>query len=334
MNSKKYAVYGLGSALVDTEIQVDDAQLEALGIDKGLMTLVDARRQRALLARLECQLVAAHRASGGSAANSLIAASRFGKPCFYSCRVANDEDGEFYLRDLAAAGVAHNRQRSGDGVTGRCLVLVSPDAERSMLSFLGIGESIGSEDLDPAAIRDSEYLYIEGYLAGSRNGRAAAVAARRVAQAAGVRISLSLSDPGIVEHCRGGLREMLGEQPIELLFCNRAEASQWSGSEELDATVAALRSVSRGFAVTLGGDGSLVFDGTELLRIPAPAVHAIDSNGAGDMFAGAFLYALCAGHGHRRAGEFANLAASRVVSRFGPRLSASEHDELLREFFG
>jgi sugar/nucleoside kinase (ribokinase family) len=332
---KKYSVYGLGNALVDTEIQVQDDELQQLGVDKGVMTLVDEPRQEELVSQLEGHLVAAKKASGGSAANSIIATTRFGKPGFYSCRVADDDNGDFYLQDLEAAGVDHNWQHARSaGTTGRCLVLISPDAERSMLSYLGISETMNSSDLSPVAIRDSEFLYIEGYLVTSPSGRAAAIEAREIAEQAGVKTSLSFSDPGMVEFFRDGMQEILGNSPLDLLFCNEVEAKQWAGSEDMDTTVAELKKVARTFAVTLGAKGSLIFDGDQILEIPGHSVEAVDSNGAGDMYAGAFLYCLSAGHDYQRAGEFANLAAARVVSRFGPRLSASEHDVLFAEFFG
>jgi sugar/nucleoside kinase (ribokinase family) len=331
----QYRLYGLGNALVDTEIQVQDHELEEMGVEKGLMTLVDEERQHQLSAHLEGHLVAAKRASGGSAANTIIAAARFGAATFYSCKVASDDNGDFYLRDLEAAGVEHNWQSPrDDGITGRCLVLISPDAERSMNSFLGISETMSTSELVPRAIEASEYLYIEGYLVTSPSCRAAAIEARETAEAAGVKTALSFSDPGMVEFFRDGLQEMLGENGVDLLFCNEVEARTWSGTDDMDATVEALKQVARSFAITLGARGALVFDGEQLIEIDSHPVQAVDSNGAGDMFAGAFLYALGAGHDHGQAGRFASLAAARIVSRFGPRLSASEHDEVHAEFFG
>jgi len=330
---KEYKVYGLGNALVDTEIQVADEELAQLGVEKGLMTLVDAERQQALVDQLEGHLVAAKRASGGSAANTLIAVSRFGGRTFYSCKVANDENGDFYLADLEAAGVDHNwRSDREDGTTGRCLVLISPDAERSMNSFLGISETLDTSHLDPEAIADSEYLYIEGYLVTSPTARAAAIAARQHAEAAGTRTALSFSDPGMVEFFRDGLAEMVGDRGVDLLFCNEAEALGWGQTTELDEAVEALKQVARQFAVTLGARGALLFDGQALIDVPGSPCDAVDSNGAGDMFAGAFLHGITHGRSFESAGRFASLAASRVVSRFGPRLSASEHDAVLAEF--
>ena len=332
---KQYKVYGIGNALVDTEIQVEDAELEQMGVEKGLMTLVDEARQQELVGQLEGHMVAARRASGGSAANSMIAVARFGGSSFYSCKVANDDNGDFYLADLEAAGVAHNWESDRDGgTTGRCLVLISPDAERSMNTFLGISETLESGQLVPAAIADSEYLYMEGYLVTSPTARAAAIAAREHAEAAGVRTALSFSDPGMVEFFRDGLQDMLGDQGVDLLFCNEAEALGWAGSESMDDAITAIKSVARQFAITLGERGALLFDGDKLIEIPGKPVKAIDTNGAGDMFAGAFLYGVTHGHDFETAGRFASSAAAEVVSRFGPRLSASEHDDVMAEFFG
>jgi sugar/nucleoside kinase (ribokinase family) len=320
---------------VDTEIRVEDHELAQMGVEKGLMTLVDEARQHELSEHLRGHLVTASRASGGSAANTVIAAARFGAPAFYSCKVADDDNGDFYLKDLEAAGVEHNWLSAREtGITGRCLVLISPDAERSMNSFLGISETMSSAQLVPGAIEASDYLYMEGYLVTSPTGRAAAVQARETAEAADVKTALSFSDPGMVEFFRDGLQEMLGENGVDLLFCNEVEATTWSGNKDMDATVEALKKIARSFAITLGARGALVFDGEQLIEIDSHPVQAVDTNGAGDMFAGAFLYALGAGHDHNQAGRFASLAASRIVSRFGPRLSASEHDEVREEFFG
>lgn len=332
---KKFKVYGIGNALVDTEIQVQDQELISMGVEKGLMTLVDEQRQHELANHLRDHLVAAQRASGGSAANSMIATARFGGPTFYSCKVASDDNGDFYLTDLQAAGVTHNPQANRHtGITGRCLVLISPDAERSMNTYLGISETLSVTELVPEAIEQSEWLYIEGYLVTSPSCREAATRSRQLAEQAGVKTALSFSDPGMVEFFRDGMQEMLGENGVDLLFCNEAEALMWAGSDDLDAAVAALKQIARQFAITLGARGALLYDGEKTIEIDACPVEAVDTNGAGDMFAGAFLYAITHGHDFTAAGQFASLAAARVVSRFGPRLSASEHDTLLQEYFG
>ena len=331
---KKYMAYGIGAALVDTEIKVQDAELAQMDVEKGLMTLVDEARQGELLGHLEGHLVKASHASGGSAGNSMIASARFGGPTFMSCKVADDADGDIYVADLEAAGVDHclNGTRAS-GTTGKCLVLITPDAERSMNTFLGISETLSIEQLDAEAIAASEYLYIEGYLVTSPTGRAAAIKAREIAEAAGVKTSLSFSDPGMVEFFRDGMAEIIGDR-VDLVFCNEAEAMGWAQSDNLDETVEKLQQIAGSFVITRGAQGALTFDGTELAEIPPHRVEAVDTNGAGDMFAGAFLYAITRGESFPTAGRFASLAAGNIVASYGPRLPAAGYQALREEFFG
>ncbi|MFT4613398.1 MAG: sugar/nucleoside kinase (ribokinase family) [Bacteroidia bacterium] len=331
---KKYKAYGIGAALVDTEIKVEDSDLSRMKVEKGLMTLVDEARQGELLAHLAGHLVKANHASGGSAGNSMIATAHFGGPTFMSCKVANDSDGDIYIADLEAAGVDHCFSAGRDsGTTGKCLVMITPDAERSMNTYLGISETFSVDQLDPEAIADSEYLYIEGYLVTSPTGRAAAIQAREVAEKAGVKTSLSFSDPGMVEFFRDGIAEMIGER-IDLVFCNEDEALGWAQSDSIDVAVEKLKEVSNAFVITLGSKGALTFDGTELAEIAPTPVTAVDTNGAGDMFAGAFLYAITNGEDFPTAGRFASMAAARIVTSFGPRLAAADYAALRDEFFG
>jgi len=328
----QYHVYGLGAALVDTEIEVTDRDLQQLQVDKGLMTLVDEQRHHQLLDNLSGHLTASKRACGGSAANTIIAVSSFGGNAFYSCKVADDEHGRFYLDDLASAGVDyHHNGKLAEGITGKCLVLITPDAERSMNTFLGISETVSEQELHPEAIANSEYLYMEGYLVSSDTGRAAAIRARKIAEQEGVKTALSLSDPGMVTHFRDGLQQMIGER-VDLLFCNEAEALGWTGCDSVESAGRELLKTANSFAITRGAEGALVCDGEEFYRIPPFRVTAVDTNGAGDMFAGAFLYAITQGHDFRSAGQLASLAAANVVSQFGPRLPSRQYREVLGAF--
>ncbi len=327
----QYHIYGIGAALVDTEIEVSDSDLHNLSIDKGVMTLVDESRQQELIRQLSDHLVASRRASGGSAANTIIAASYFGASAFYSCKVANDENGDFYLNDLQAAGVDYHRELQREtGITGKCLVMITPDAERTMNTYLGISETLSVNELHPEAIARSGYVYLEGYLVSSETGRAAAIEARRQAEAAGVKTALSLSDPAMVQFFRDGLQEMLGDG-VDLLFCNEGEALGFTGCSDLQSAATELQKIARTYAITLGSKGALVFDGEQHHQIAAHPVTAIDSNGAGDMFAGAFLYGISHGLDFARAGALASRAAAQVVSQFGPRLRPEQHAQLLQE---
>ena len=331
---KRYVAYGIGAALVDTEIKVQDEDLAQMNVDKGMMTLVDEARQAQLLAHLQGHLVKASHASGGSAGNSMIATAQFGGPTFMSCKVAADRDGDIYLADLEAAGVDHclNGARAA-GTTGKCLVLITPDAERSMNTFLGISETLSVEELHAAAIAASEYLYIEGYLVTSVSGLAAAVRARELAEDAGVKTALSFSDPGMVEFFREGMASIIGNG-VDLIFCNEAEALQWGETDSLAVAMEKLKVIARRFVITRGAEGAITFDGSAEVAIPPHRVQALDSNGAGDMFAGAFLYALSRGEDFATAGRFASLAAGRIVANYGPRLPAADYPALRAEFFG
>lgn len=332
--NKQYHIYGIGAALVDTEITLSDADLTRMAVAKGVMTLVDEARQNTLINYLSDHLVASHRASGGSAANSIIAASYFGSPNFYSCKVANDENGAFYLNDIHAAGVktpAHIDPPAG--ITGKCLVMITPDAERTMNTFLGISETLSVAELDSNAVAQSRYAYIEGYLVTSPSGRAAAIELRQLAEAGNTKTALSLSDPAMVQFFRDGLVEMIGAG-VDLIFCNRDEAIGFTQTHSLEEACIALQKYCKQFAITCGGDGAWVFDGEQLVQVAAVPVTPVDTNGAGDMFAGAFLYAINQGKDFKTAAEFANRAAAKVVSQFGPRLQAAQHEELKQGFFG
>jgi len=329
----RYHIYGIGAALVDTEIDVSDQDLAQLEITKGHMTLVDAEKQQAIMAYLAEHSIHSRR-SGGSAANSVIAASYFGAKTFYSCKVANDDNGNFYHRDMQAAGVACNGiEPSNSGETGKCLVLITPDAERTMLTHLGISETLCSQTLDIAAIKQAQYAYIEGYLVTSPTGRAAAIQLRETAEQHGVKTALSLSDPGMVEFFGDGLREMIGGG-VDLLFCNEDEARGFTACSNTAEAAEALKKISKTFAITCGARGALVFDGEQLHTIAPHAVKAIDSNGAGDMFAGAFLYAITHGYAWPEAGKLASRAAAEVVSNYGPRLVAEKHAQIFQEVLG
>ena len=325
---KKYNVYGLGNALVDTEIQVTDQDLQRLEIEKGLMTLVDEQRQHFLINNLQDHITLSKRACGGSAANTIISLTQFGGRGYMACKVADDENGQFYLQDLIDNGVDHS---GGDqlepGITGKCLVMVTPDAERTMNSFLGVGEELAPEDIDGEAVANSEYLYIEGYLVTSETGRAAAIKARDVAQSNDTKVAISLSDPGIVEHFKSGLQEMIGPG-IDLLFCNKQEALTWCETDDLDSAIATMQKTARQFVITLGAEGAIIFNGFSVLKAEGQAVTAVDTNGAGDMFAGAYLYGISQGQTCLEAATFANRAASAVVGQYGPRLHSAEYNGL------
>jgi sugar/nucleoside kinase (ribokinase family) len=316
-----YDLYAIGNALVDSEYEVTDAQLQAMGVDKRHMTLIDAARRTELLGHL--QAIPARRTGGGSAGNTVVALAQLGGKAFYSCRVAADELGAFYTQDLIANGVATNLTQNppAPGQTGSCMVMVTPDAERSMSTFLG-----ATAELDPTALQEQDIArarvyYMEGYLAASPTGLQAALQGRQIAKAAGVALATTLSDVSMINFCRAGLDAIVG-QGLDYLFCNEEEAQVWCGSQDLQVICQQFSQLARTVCLTRGAHGCIVLEGTQQTVVPAASVKALDTNGAGDMFAGAFLYAVTHGHSHAQAAWLANQAAGRVVSQYGNRLTA------------
>ncbi|MEZ5561211.1 MAG: adenosine kinase [Pseudomonadales bacterium] len=326
-----YDVYGLGNALVDMEYRVDDGFLRGNAIAKGHMTLVDEPRLDALVEALaEYQ---PERMSGGSAANTIIAVQGFGGRTFYSCKLAGDDTGAHFLRDLSNAGVTVNANAAaGDGKSGRCLVLVTPDAERSMNTFLGISTQLGTPEIDEPALRSARYFYCEGYLSSSPDSLAAAIACRELAEQSGVKTAVSLSDPSMVELFRDNLQAILGNG-VDHLFCNEEEALSWARSDRLDIAINELKDIGREVNVTLGKRGSMAVSPHERVLVPGYPVRAVDSNGAGDMYAGACLYGWCSGMGPEQAAAFGNFAAGQLVQTYGARLRRlSQYAETLTAF--
>ncbi len=316
-------VYGIGNALVDIEYEVDEDFFPAHGVRRGVMTLVSHERQEEVIAALRERGDMRKMMGGGSVANSLYAISNFGGQTFFSCKIADDGAGNFYLRELGE----HNIRTCGDFhevETGRCLIMISPDAERTMYTFLGASEFLSTADLDFEAVRRSQYIYIEGYLVSSDSGRAAAIELREFAEANAVRTALSFSDPSLLEIFPEQMKQMLGGG-LDLLFCNEEEACLWTGEKNLSDACVALRPIAKKFVVTRGANGSVLFDGNYFVEIDAHKIKAVDTTGAGDAFAGGFLYGLTSGRTFTESGRLASRAAAEVVSRFGPRLEATDY---------
>jgi sugar/nucleoside kinase (ribokinase family) len=326
----QYDVYALGNALVDMEYEVSPEDLQRLNIDKGVMTLVDEAHQQRIMKHLRERNH--HRGSGGSAANSVIALAQFGGSGYYSCKVADDELGHFYLKDLHDGGVA---TRDGgfleQGDTGRCVVLVTPDSDRTMCTYLGVSGNLSLHELDQAALAASKWFYTEGYLVTSDTARVAAIEARKLAERSGVKTALSLSDPNMVKFFKDGLQEMIGER-LDMIFANEEEAMGMADADNLDDAVAYLKTIAREFAITRGPKGALIWDGEQAIDIDPVPVKPIDTVGAGDMFAGAVLYGLTQGWSHQRAGDLASAASAKLVTSLGPRISRDDSQDILSTF--
>ena len=322
----KYDVYGLGNALVDMEFEIHDQFLQENSIDKGVMTLVDENQQHELIEQLDA--FEGNKASGGSAANTLIAVSSMGGSSYYSCKVADDDLGHFYLNDLKTANVDCNMEgKHKGGITGKCLVMVTPDAERTMHTFLGVSSELSPYEVSEEAIKNSAYCYLEGYLTTSVTGKAANIEARTLAEKHNIKTALTFSDPFVVEHFRDGFSETIGDG-IDLLFCNEAEALSYTQKATVDEAIEVIKTFSKNFAITLGAKGAVIYDGQDLINIDAHTVTAVDTNGAGDLFAGAFMYGLTRGKSYQQAGDLASKASSQIVSQFGPRLKLKQYQTL------
>ena len=326
-----YDVYGVGNALVDMEYRVDDAFLAQHGIAKGHMTLVE----EAFLDRLGEDLSERphERMSGGSAANTIMAIQGFGGRALYSCKVASDDVGRHFLNDLTSAGVATNGNAgASDGLTGRCIVLITDDAERSMNTFLGVSRSLGIAEIDEVALAASESLYIEGYLSAQPPGLEAARRTRQLAEEFAVPTAVSLSDPSMVTFFRDELQRLLGNG-VNWLFCNEEEALTWARTDRLDLAIAELKDIGRACFITMGSRGSISVINGGRREVPGFAVEAIDTTGAGDIYAGACLHGLRLGMAEPQAARFGNYAAAALVRQYGARLRRpADYRKLLQGF--
>ncbi len=330
MNGKKFNVYGIGNALVDLVTEVTPEFLEKYQVEKGVMTLVSQQRQEELLAAIEQQEYT--RACGGSAANTLIAIAQLGGKAYYSCKVASDEWGDFYKDDLEKNGVQNNLDLQREaGITGKCMVMVTPDADRTMNTFLGITEQFSCNELVEEYLVDAEFLYIEGYLVASTSAKEAAIKAHEIARQNGVKSALTFSDPNMVNLFRDGLLEMIGPG-VDLLFCNELEAKTFAQCDDLSMAIQRCHDVAKIVAITLGDRGAVISDGDNQFDIAAKKVKAIDTNGAGDIFAGTFLYAITHGMNLREAGDFSCRVAGELVQFFGPRLKHQQIQQLKIDF--
>lgn len=326
--SKQYDVYGIGNALVDIVTEVDLDFFVKNEIEKGVMTLVDEKRQHQLIKAIDMKK--SKMSCGGSAANTVIGVSQFGGKSFYSCLVGKDDLGKFFLQDLKRNGVNTNltAETCPQGITGKVLVMTTPDAERTMNTFLGISSHLSPEHLDENALVNSAYLYLEGYLVTSSSGLTAMKEAKKIAERNNLKVALTFSDPSMVKYFSKQMGEVIGAS-VDLLFCNEEEAMIYTGTETLNEAREKLKDVAKHFVITLGANGAMIYDGDTFISIEPYKVKALDTNGAGDMFAGAFLFGITHGHSYAEAGKLASLASSRVVTQFGPRLEPKQVQKVL-----
>ena len=326
----KYDAYVIGNAIVDIVTEVDYDFFTKNGVEKGVMTLVDEHRQLQLMTAIDMKK--SKMSGGGSGGNTATALGQFGGKSFFTGLVAKDPLGSFFLEELTKDNVDTNilYNNCPEGHSGRCLVMTSPDAQRTMNTFLGVNSFFDPTYLDQEAIKNSTYVYLEGYLVTNPTALDAMKETKRIAEKNNVKVALTFSDPAMVKYFGAQMKEIVGAS-VDLLFCNDEEAMIFTETGDINAAREKLKEVAKRFVITLGSNGALIFDGDTFIKVEPYKVTAVDTNGAGDMFAGAFLYAITHGHSWAGAGKLASLAASKVVSQWGPRLQTSAVKKILGE---
>ena len=333
-----YNVMAIGNALVDHEYLLSDAALEETDLTKGNMTLAGIEEQQQLLAYFKlADIKPSKQAGGGSAANAMYAFASLGGKPFYACRVGDDKQGEFYLKDLHEAGVATSPQSiHAGGVTGSCVVAVTEDGERTMQTFLGTSSDITADNVDFEALVQADWLYLEGYLAMSEGIQPAMTQLRQQAGIHGAKIAVSFADPAVVKFAKEGLFNMLGNK-VAVIFCNSEEAKLFTDKKQVKAAARALLEYCQIAVVTDGAKGAVIAhkpdaDSEVVVHdVATPAVtNVIDTNGAGDNYSGAFLYALSQHYSLPECGRLASEIAAQVIQQFGPRLESKNYQEIAK----
>jgi sugar/nucleoside kinase (ribokinase family) len=306
----------IGNALVDIIISADDTFLQANAITKGAMTLVDAARAAALYERGGTATVMS---SGGSAANTLAGFASLGGSCSFLGKVGRDQFGEAFAHDLRAQKVHFNTPASADLATGRCLIIVTPDAQRSMNTFLSAAVEFGPDDVDAALVQTAAITYLEGYLFDKPTAQAAFRKASTLAHDAGRKMALTLSDSFCVSRHRDAFLDLV-EKDVDILFANEDELKSLYGVSDLDDALNAARAHTDIAVVTRGPRGAVIAAQNETYRIAAqPVAEVIDTTGAGDLYAAGFLYGMTQKLSLPEAGRIGAIAAAEVISHYGPR---------------
>jgi sugar/nucleoside kinase (ribokinase family) len=309
-------VVGIGNALVDVLSHEEEGFLEANGLVKGSMTLIDTERAAALYDAMGPGI----EASGGSAANTVSGVASFGGKAAYIGRVFDDQLGTVFAHDLRSTGVVFRAAPATEGPpTGRCLIVVTPDAERTMNTYLGSSEFFGPEHVDVELIQRAQVTYLEGYLFDRPPAQEAYWKASQAAHDAGRRVSLTLSDTFCVDRHRAAWRELVAEQ-VDILFANEHEAMALYEVDSFDAALAAARADVEVACLTRGAQGSVLARGDELAEVPAhPVEKVVDTTGAGDLYAAGFLFGFTRGRSMEDCGRLGSVAASAVLGHTGPR---------------
>lgn len=313
---KRYDVYAIGNAIMDLQLRVKESTIAELGLEKGRMKLVSESEQKKLLDYARSTVI--YPSSGGSAANTVITIAQLGGQAAYGCLVGADDFGRSYASEMSDLGVTlHNAPIHGYP-TGTCVVLITPDSERTMNTHLGASSMFGPTQVSDEHVTAATWLYIEGYLFFSDSARAAIDIAVRLAKNAGTKIAVSVSDSPVVQFFGDALRKTL--ESADLVFANFDESCALTGEKDEDKVFAKLQNIAPNVALTLGKRGARIAYEGQQYTIEASPVTAVDTTGAGDVFAGAFLNGICQDIGARRSGNLACFLAGKVVSQLGARL--------------
>ena len=320
MTQRRLDVIAIGNAIVDVIADSDDGFLAAEGMAKGAMRLIDQDEAD----RLYAAMAPARETSGGSAANTVAGMAALGCRTGFIGQIANDQLGEIFAHDIRSLGVEFETPaRGGIGATARCLILVTPDAQRTMNTFLGAAQRLAPQAVDEAAIASSRILYLEGYLWDPEEPRSAMRRAIELAQAAGTRVAFTLSDMFVVERHRADIEELIRAGQIDILFANEAEALALTGAGDFDTALAALAGRVPTAVVTRSEQGAVALRGDERARVAAaPIARLVDTTGAGDLFAAGFLTGEARGLGLDASLRLGAIAAAEVIQHYGARPEA------------
>jgi sugar/nucleoside kinase (ribokinase family) len=321
MTSAKYDVLGIGNAIFDVLVQTDESFLSRHGMTKGGMALIDESRAAAIYR----DMGPATEMSGGSAANTIVGLANLGARAAYVGKVKDDQIGRLYSHDIRSAGVAFETRPAADGpATGCSYILVTPDGERTMNTYLGAAQELSPSDIDAAQVAASAVLYLEGYLWDPKNAKDAFVKASTIAHDAGRQVALTLSDSFCVDRYRGEFLDLMRGGTVDLVFANEAELHSLYQTSDFDTALKQLR-VDAGLGVVTRSEKGCVVASTDgVTAVPAfPIERMMDTTGAGDLFAAGFLFGLVRGAGHENAGRLGALAAAEVIQHIGARPQAS-----------
>jgi len=316
MSNKTLDVVGIGNAIVDVLVRTDDDTIDNHRLTKGTMTLVDEQQAEALYASLGPGL----ETSGGSAANTLAGIAQLGGRAGFIGRVRDDQLGAIFSHDIKAVGARYQTPAATSGPsTARCLILVTPDAQRTMCTYLGASVQLHPDDLDLEMVAQAKVLYLEGYLWDSDDAKAAFIAAAQVARAHGGEVALTLSDAFCVERHRDSFQELV-DGHVDILFANEMEITSLYKSNSFEEAAEQVRGRCKVVALTRSEQGSVILNGSGTHAIaPFNLGELVDTTGAGDLYAAGFLQAYCQGQAIDACGRLGSLCAGQVVTQLGPR---------------